>query len=79
MCEDNAECVIPSAVCSEGRCECEPSFIPSADSSQCNGNWFVLPVDLLYAVIELNLRTNVKLYVISGLTRFPIVILPVLK
>lgn len=36
MCEDNAECVVPSAVCSEGRCECEPSFTASADNSQCN-------------------------------------------
>jgi hypothetical protein len=66
MCEENAECVVPSAVCSEGVCQCEPSFVPSADYSHCNGNRFVLPVDLPYAATELNLRTKVKLCVISG-------------
>ena len=60
MCEDNAECVVPSTVCSAGICQCEPGFILSEDNSQCNGNWFVLPVDLLYAITELNLGTKVN-------------------
>jgi hypothetical protein len=63
MCEDNAECVVPSTVCRDGICQCEQGFILSADNSQCYGNRSVLPVNLLYAVTELNLHTKVLSYV----------------
>lgn len=58
-CEENAECVVPSAVCSEGICQCERGFIPSADNA-CNGDngqkavhhsWNVLLVSLALLTI----------------------------
>jgi len=79
MCEENAECVVPLTVCSDGICQCEQGFIPRADNSQCQGNEFVLHVDFLYAVTELNLCTKVQLCVISGLTKFTTVICSILK
>lgn len=36
MCDNNDQCVVSSAVCSAGICQCEPGFIRSADNSQCN-------------------------------------------
>jgi hypothetical protein len=63
MCEDDAECVVPLTACRNGICECEEGFIHSADNSQCYGNRFVLPVNLLYAITELNLHTRILSYV----------------
>jgi len=38
MCEETAECAVPSAVCSAGTCRCGPAFSPSEDNSRCIGN-----------------------------------------
>jgi hypothetical protein len=37
MCEDTAECVVPSAVCTAGTCRCGPGLSPSEDNTKCTG------------------------------------------
>lgn len=36
-CEETAECVVTSAVCSSGRCQCERGLSPNQDNSKCIG------------------------------------------
>lgn len=36
-CEESAECLVSSAACSLGRCQCEQGFSPSEDNSKCIG------------------------------------------
>ncbi|XP_021932926.1 prion-like-(Q/N-rich) domain-bearing protein 25 isoform X2 [Zootermopsis nevadensis] len=38
MCEDNAECAVPSAVCSAGICSCGSGLIPDDDNTMCTGD-----------------------------------------
>ncbi|PNF27958.1 hypothetical protein B7P43_G16447 [Cryptotermes secundus] len=51
-CEESAECLVSSAACSLGRCQCEQGFSPSEDNSKCigNGKHFTSPMTLLYIV-----------------------------